>query len=297
MRRRTWIILLSLLLSACNKQKEGEWIPLFDGQQLPGYHYLGIPDSSIHGLDLERDSSGQYIRGLGYEDPLEVFSVLEGEGMIRISGQVVGGLVLADSMKNYHLKLRFRWGDHLWDWMEGRPRDGGILYHQGRVRHEFQIHEGDVGSYWAKKVRLDIPARYTHAIPEAIHKARPFLVPLVNTLHDSMLVFDPAAGLHNFDGSGGPKDWQIVLAHPYNENARGEWNELELICWENHAVHIVNGRVNMIILNSFQDVDGESLPLDHGRLTLQSEGAVIYFRDIVFRTLTRVPGQLRPFLE
>ena len=153
---------------------------------------LGKPDSSIQVPGLRRDSLGNYVEGLGSNDPLQVFSIdhLEGENVIRISGQVVGGLILADSLANYHLRLKFKWGDLKWGWMEGRPKDGGILYHQRPTyRHELQIHEGDVGSYWARKVILDIPAIYTKKIPKAIIQAKPYLQSLVNTLNDSMLIF------------------------------------------------------------------------------------------------------------
>ena len=132
-----------LLTIYCISCQNSEWQSLFNGKELPPYHhYLGIPDASIDIPGLEKDSLGNYIQGLGWSDPLKVFSVagLENESVIRISGQVIGGLVLADSLSNYHLKLQFKWGDIKWDWMEGRPKDGGILYHQRKGgRHEFQI--------------------------------------------------------------------------------------------------------------------------------------------------------------
>lgn len=291
-------LLLAVLCTSC---QNNNWQSLFNGSELPtNNNYLGIPDASIDIPGLEKDRLGNYTQGLGWNDPLEVFSVveLENKSVIRISGQVIGGLVLADSLSNYHLRLKFKWGNIKWNWMEDRPKDGGILYHQGEgVRHEFQIHEGDVGSYWARKVELDIPARYTNKIPEAIHHAKPFLLPLVNTLHDSMLIFDPNASLHHFDGKGGPKDWQIVIANPYNENAHGEWNTLELICWENHAVHMVNGKVNLILLNSFYRKGENLIPITSGRLVLQSEGAEIFFKDIQAKNLNKVPVELIDFLE
>jgi len=291
-------LLIFIPLTACNFVN---WRPLFNGKELPPYpHYLGKPDSSIEIPGLNRDSLGNYLESLGTYDPLKVYSIdtLEGVPVIRISGQVIGGLILSDSISNYHLRLKFKWGNIKWNWMEGRPKDGGILYHQGNGgRHEFQIHEGDVGSYWAKKVVLDIPARYTIEIPEAIIKAKPYLQPLVSTLNDSMLIFDHSALCHHFDGSGGFKDWQIVIANPYNEKPSGEWNTLELICYENHAVHIVNRKVNLVLLNSFYR-DGKNLfPLTSGRLALQSEGAEIFFKDIEVKKLNEMPQILKHYLN
>lgn len=200
--------------------------------------------------------------------------------------------ILKDSLSDYHLKLKFKWGDLKWGWMEGRPKDGGILYHQGKVRHELQIHEGDVGSYWAKNVILDIPARFTNQIPEPIQIARPFLQSQVSTLKDTMLIYDKDMPTHHFEGKN---EWQIVIANPYNERPHGEWNELEVICWKNHAVHLINGKINMILLNSYFRNNGELKPLISGRLTLQSEGAELFFKDIMIRNLDKTPKVLSPF--
>ena len=59
-------------------------------------------------------------------------------------------------------------------------------------------------------------------------------------------------------------EWQIVIANPYNEHPHGEWNTLEVICWENHAVHMINGKVNLIVLNSFYLDDGQKKHLQVG---------------------------------
>jgi len=285
----------SILIISC--KKNNEWRPIYNGEsELNFKHYLGRPDSSIHIEGLKKDSLGNYVEGLGYNDPLEVYTIaqLENENVIRISGEIIGGLILIDSIANYHLKLKFKWGDIKWKWMKGRPKDGGILYHQGKFRHELQIHEGDIGSYWAKKVIFDVPANTTTNLPEAILKARPFLKPYVSTLTDTMWIFNDEATLHRFEGKD---EWQIVLANPYNELSHGEWNTLEVICWENHAVHLVNGKVNMVILNSFYREEDKVLPLNSGRLTLQSEGAEIFFKDIYIKKINERPTVLNKYIE
>ena len=295
--RHTLFVCITLFFfSACKQEK---WIPIYEVEkELRFKNYLGIPDSSIKNLDLPKDSLGNYTSGLGYEDPLEVFSIIqEGEeNLIRISGQVIGGLILKDSLSDYHLKLQFKWGDIKWGWMQGRPKDGGVLYHQGKgpIRHELQIHEGDVGSYWERQVKRGIPSRLTTDLPEAIQEARPYLAPYVSTLRDTMRVFDPEAEVHQFEGKD---EWQIVMASPYNENPAGEWNTLEVICWKNHAVHIVNGKVNLVLLNSMYKENDAWVPLTSGRLTLQSEGAEIFFREIYYREVNQTPEELIRYLE
>lgn len=279
---------------------EGGWEALFNGKDLSNwYHYLAKPDKSIDVAGLPRNADGTYQQPIGFmsEDPLKVFSVVEedGESCIRISGKVIGNLFTQKPYGNYHLKLLFKWGDIKWDWMKGRPKDGGILYHYNRLesgqswRHEFQIHEGDVGSYWARHPIVDIPAGWTDELPDAIRTAAPFLKELVSTLSDTMLMFEPNHKPHHFDGSG---KWQIVIANPLNEKPSGEWNTLELICYENHSVHKVNGKTNMVVLNGKIKIDGAVTPITKGSIQLQSEGAEIFFKDIQIRTLEKMPPEL-----
>lgn len=290
-------ILSTILIAISSCKHSNAWQPVYNGEsELNFKHYLGRPDSSIHIEGLAKDSLGNYTEGLGYNDPLKVYTIaeLENENVIRISGEVIGGLILIDSIADYHLKLKFKWGDIKWDWMKGRPKDGGILYHQGAFRHELQIHEGDIGSYWAKKVIFDVPATTTSNLPEAILKARPFLKPYVSTLTDTMWIFNEKAPLQHFEGKD---EWQIVLANPYNELPHGEWNTLEVICWKNHAIHLVNGEVNMLILNSYYREGSKILPLNTGRLTLQSEGAEIFFKEIYVKKVSATPAILKKYVE
>ena len=209
---------------------QDDWRPLFNGRDLSNWeHYLAKPDPSVEVPGHPRNADGTYREPLGHmsADPLGVFSVvdLDGEAVIRISGQVIGNLFTPERYESYHLRLQFRWGDIKWSWMGGRPRDGGILYHYNRspggvgYRHELQIHEGDVGSYWARRTSVEIPARLTRDLPDAVQKARRSLGPLVPALGDEMLVFDPSSPRVGLDGRG---DWRICLAHPLNERAAGE---------------------------------------------------------------------------
>ena len=109
-----------------------------------------------------------------------------------------------------------------------------------------------------------------------------------------MRIFDPEAEVHQFEGKD---EWQIVMASPYNENPAGVWNTLEVICWKNHAVHIVNGKVNLVLLNSMYKENDTWIPLTSGRLTLQSEGAEIFFMEIYYREVNQTPEELIRYLE
>lgn len=298
------LIIMIFQFSCSNKQHKPDWQPLFNGKDLSNWkHFLAKPDPSIDIPELARNSKGEYLKPLGYmsSDPLKIFSMtkLEGEPVIRISGQIIGNLFTETVYKNYHLKLQFKWGNIKWDWMKGRPKDGGILYHYNRTesgltyRHEFQIHEGDVGSYWAKNTIVDIPAYWTKNIPTSIQKAKPFLKDLVSTLNDTMLLFNQESDLYHFQGKN---EWQICMANPLNEKPSGEWNTLELICYENHAIHIVNNQINMILLNGQISQDGKQSPINKGLIQLQSEGAEIFFKDIKIKPIEKMPSELKDYL-
>ena len=70
------------------------------------------------------------------------------------------------------------------------------------------------------------------------------------------------------------------------EKPFGEWNTLDLYCFEGKSLHVVNGEVVMILKNSrYVDEDGESIPLTKGKIQLQSEAAEVFFKDIRIREI------------
>ena len=300
---RTIGILLSLtLLLACEQSKNEDWTPLFNGEDLSNWGlYLSVPDSSLEVPNWPKDSLGNYLQPLRDRDLLNVYRVdtTSGEALLRVSGAVIGNLYTKSTYENYHLKLQFRWGEKKWSWMQGRPRDGGILYHYNRVegkgiRHEMQIHEGDVGSYWAKHTFVEIPAQHITELPPSIRRAQPYLKDMVPTLGDTLLQYKSGDSIYRFEGL---PDWQICLANPYNENPVGEWNTLEILAYENHAVHIVNGELNMVLLHAGYEENGAVKPMKSGSIQIQSEGAELDFRDIKLKSLKEMPKVLQEILE
>lgn len=275
-----------------------EWMPLFDGKRLPDHnHYLGVPPKTSDVPGLERNEQGEYTEGLGWDDPLGVFSIVEydGEPVIRISGEVIGALVLDDPIGNYHLKLKFKWGPHRWAWAMDKPRNSGILYHHGNGKgHEFNLHEGNLGSYWTKKAGADIPYTLTSDLADSVHLDYAAYASLIPTISDAMPKFHPSAPFQRGEDDG---EWKIVTADPVVERAAGEWNSLELICWENYAMHIVNGNICFILVNGHYQDKGELFPLTQGRIALQSEGSEIFFKDVQLQLLDELPAIFEDFLQ
>jgi hypothetical protein len=74
------------------------------------------------------------------------------------------------------------------------------------------------------------------------------------------------------------------------EKSKGEWNTLELICLNGNSIHVVNGRVVMR-LGPAQRLDGpEPAALTSGRISLQTEGAEVFYRRVEIRPITGVPA-------
>lgn len=85
----------------------------------------------------------------------------------------------------------------------------------------------------------------------------------------------------------------FCLRSANHESPAGKWTTLELICFNGQSLHIVNGKVVMVLQNSRYTKDGEVLPLQKGKIQLQSEAAEVYFKDIKIRPIDHMPAQYR----
>lgn len=260
-----------------------EWTQLFNGEDFDGWQkYLGVPNSASLVPTLTTDVKGNYVADLGVEnDPLQVFTVVakDGEPAIRVSGEVFGTLNFNQSYSNYHLKLEYKWGQKKWPPRKDLPRDSGLLYHGfgepgcvGMKWHhsqECQIQEGDCGDYWpVGNVEIDIPS---------------------NKLDTSgWYGYNSDASLNTFVFA---KDLtrRRCIKSADNERPHGNWNTVELICWGDSSIHIVNGKVVMRLYNSAQIKRGLRRPLRSGIIALQSEGAELFYRNINIRPISEVP--------
>lgn len=81
------------------------------------------------------------------------------------------------------------------------------------------------------------------------------------------------------------------------ESDMGEWTDLELICFEDKSLHIVNGQVAMILQNSRIFHNDRAEELTKGKIQLQSEGAEVFFKDITIRNITGVPEEYTKFFD
>ncbi|RRB04440.1 3-keto-disaccharide hydrolase [Larkinella rosea] len=265
-----FVLILASATLAQSPLKPDRWTSLFNGKNLSGWEsYLDRP----HQTKTEPF-------GLN-NDPKAVFSVVETDGKpaIRVSGEIFGGINTLAEFENYHLRLEFKWGQLKWAPKLDRPRDSGLLYHSvgpHGTAHlwmeslEFQIQEGDCGDYWGvMNVSADISARKDE-------KGR--------------YVYQPGAEPVTFKDKTPVGRW--CVKSPDNEKPSGEWNVLELYCLGDTCLHVMNGKVNLVVTRARHIVDGLEVPLTKGKLQLQSEGAELFYRNIEIRPIQVLPKEL-----
>lgn len=249
------------------------WIPLFNGKDLTGWNtYIG-PDMN---------DSGKFITGepIGLnKDSRKVFTVVNvnGENLIRISGENWGAISTVQEYENYHLQLQFKWGELKWGQKKNKHRDSGLLYHSvGKYgadygawmrSQEVQIEETNTGDYWGVAGGMaDIP-----------------VVKKSETEYD----YDPRGTFITFreGGEQGRRCFKSLDA----EKPTGEWNTIDLYCSVDTSVFVINGKVVMILYQQKQLENGQALPLTKGKIQIQSEGAEVFYRGIKIQMIKELP--------
>jgi len=268
-------ILFSVLPDFAQKPLEtGKWQSLFNGKDLKGWDtYLDKPYS--------KDSiANKTAVPLGLNnDPNHVFSVVnvDGKPAIRVSGETFGGINTLADIENYHLRLEFKWGKLKWPPKLDQPRDSGLLYHsvgaQGTPMlwmesFEFQIQEGDCGDYWGvMNVITDISASKNEK---------------------GKFVYQPGVAPVKFLDN--TPNGRTCLKNPLNEKPSGEWNTVDLYCFGDQCLHVMNGKVNMMLTKTRHLVNGKEEPLTKGKIQLQSEGAEVFYRNIQVEGIGKLPA-------
>ena len=214
-------------------------------------------------------------------DPNHVFTIVkdQGENVIRISGENWGGISTKKEYQDFHLQLLFKWGSLTWGQKKNKKRDSGLLYfavgphgadYGAWMRsQEFQIQEGDCGDYWGVAGGMeDIPA---------VRKS------------DSEYVYNPAGQVYNFSATS--KVGRHCIKNGDAEKPSSEWNVLDLYCHGDTSVHVINGKVMMVLYHSQQSDNGKMSPLNRGKLQIQSEGAEVFYKMILIRSVNAIPAE------
>ena len=257
-----FIVAISFTLSAI-AQKGLK--PLFNGKNLKGWEtYIG-----------PKEKGGAPI-GMNV-DPMNIFSVTEvgGVNVIRISGEVNASLATKKEFENYHVRMVFKWGEKMY-----KQFNSGLLYHSygpfgagldvWMSSHELQLCTGKMGdSYCMGKSYFEIPA--------------------VKNADGKGYIYSTEAEKVKFGvGQTAP----IAAKSADYEKPKGEWNVIDLYCFGRTAVHVVNGKVNMVNYNSGKIEDGVVTPLTKGKIQIQSEGGELFIKTLEIENIKEIPTEL-----
>ena len=285
--------LLVALLQSCNEvthteqnQADDTWENLVDAELTDWDKYLSFKHQEGYDGSAPKDQNGELIAPIGMNKPsYDVFSVIEEgeESVLRISGEYYGALVSKKEYQNYHLQVKFKWGDKKWIPRKKLLKDSGILYHSigpmgaehwrtWMLSQEFQIMEGHTGDYWNQA---------TSAIDIRTYTPEYLMNPMANETQDYLHI-----------GANGPYRNYCLRSNNF-ENPHGTWNTLDLYCFEDKSLHMVNGNVVMILKNSrYLNDEGKFSPLTKGKIQIQSEAAELFFKDIKIRAINTLEPEL-----
>jgi Domain of Unknown Function (DUF1080) len=270
--------ILCLFSAGCATTHAGRWTDLLDRNLSRFDVYLSFPGAVMN--SVLANTAPPTLKPIGLNKDVDrVFSVIEASGrpVLRISGEIYGAAVTKQEFDNFDFVAKVKWGIKKWPPRLNLERDSGVLYfsigeygvdywHSWMLSQEFQIAEHHMGDYWSiAGSQIDIRSR----------------VPPGDKAHIYARDAQPVAYDRELNYCRAAEDPEIAQA----------WNEIELICFQNRCVQIVNGRVVMALSNSRYSSGSERVPLSRGRIQIQSEAAEVYYKDMRIRSITSMPSQ------
>ncbi len=274
-----WCLFVAISFSLANAGAESakdDWQPLFNGRNLDGWYKV------LRGKKRN-------------EDPDHLIQVHD--GMVHMykdatngSQQPFGYICTEKEYSDYHIRFQYQWGTKKFA-PRAEPdskRDAGILYHViggdevWPKSVECQVQEEDVGDIFTVYMRVTTTA--DPATTNLVSVVSTNAAGVVRTNKMAHAKFLPASeGGVSFD-QGIAESIRRVQRNPVNEH--DGWNTVEVIVRGENAIHIINGRTNNIANNISQKVKGEWVPVKKGRITLQAEGAEVFYRNVEIRSLS-----------
>ncbi len=264
------ILMLSLTAVA-----EDKAIDLLDPSLSKWEVFMGVPHSTVTGLPPGTPQSKDIKTGtpLGLDnDPKKVFTTFTEDSatVLRISGEIYGGLTTKADYSDYHFSADFKGGEKRWEPRLKKIRDSGILYHchgehgafwnVWKSSLEYQVQETDLGDFYRIAGGRG-HARFRQGEKNAI--------------------FDPTAPL-----AATPSR---IEASAEPDKPLGEWNKLEVYVLGDSAIHLVNG---VVVFALTQALDKNNQPLTAGQIQIQCEGAECFYRNVLLSPISAFPDDL-----
>ncbi|QBG46778.1 DUF1080 domain-containing protein [Verrucomicrobia bacterium S94] len=254
----------------------GNWKTLFD-QELSNFEvWMGIPHDSVEGLPPGTPTSPDCHNGIPMglnNDVKNVFSIIEenGEPVLHVSGEIYGGLTTLESFENYHLQIMVKWGDKQWAPRENTLRDSGILYHC----------HGEHGAFWKVwKSCLECQVQESDLGD---------FIPLAGPRAEVRTAVVEGTKRRRYDAESEEYTGGYISAWPEMDKPHGEWNLMEIYALGDTSVHVVNGKVVMVVENA-RRADGK--PLTKGQIQLQSEAAECFYKGMRIRSIDVLPMEI-----
>lgn len=268
---------------------EDEWVSIWNGKDLNGWNtYFNSPFSGF-----DKNQKGYLGLNNPKQDVIKVVQFEDGNA-IRISGTAFGMMSTEQDYGNYHLKLKVKWGKDKHVPKENEVRDSGLLYHgfgepgssyAWMNSHEMQIQEQNMGDYLAiGDIEMDVPSKPMDGIFYQYDEDSAFRTYYGTKLFKDERLVEP---VDNFNDTYVK---MYVAKDVDKENKYGEWNDIDLICYGDSSIHMVNGTVVMRLFNS--KITSDKSRIKAGKIGLQSEGAEVYYKDIRLKRIDKMPAEL-----
>ncbi len=257
------LCLIALLFASCGYGKD-VWTPLFNGRNLDNWEkFIGPP------FEGHEDLAATAV-------PDSVFSVvdLDGQKVIRISGEVFGSLATKGTYRNFHARVVMKWGSKI-----TRELNCGLLYYghgpfgagfgTWKSSVECQMRHGNMGALYmiGEDIALDAETER----------------------HGTNYTYKAGAECVKF---GKAEERRMILGASDAENKIGQWNTIEIYCVGQRSVHVVNGKVTMRTSGISASEGGKEIPLTGGCLQLQSEGAELFVKSVEIQPIKEIPAEL-----
>lgn len=238
---------------------------LFNGKNLKNWDiFLGTPIAGFE--DLAKKAT-----------PESTYSIteLDGQKVIHISGNIFASLATKTEYGNYHLHLEFKWGENVYG-----KRNSGLLY------HSFGPFGASFGTWMAciehQLMHDNLGDTYLMCNTACDTKA-------TKSDDGKTFTYSPEGQLTSFSEK---ENGRSVKKAQDAEKSLGEWNTVDLYCFGQTSVHVVNGQVVMINAKCSKIENGQKIPLTKGKIQIQSEGGEFYIRKIELEKIKGIPENL-----
>lgn len=238
---------------------------LFNGKNLKNWDiFLGTPVTGFE--ELAKKAT-----------PASTFRVvnIDGKKMIHVSGDINASLATKAEFGNYHLRLEFKWGEKVYG-----KRNSGLLYHSFGP---FGVAFGT----WMATIENQL---MSGSLGDTYLMANTYCETKVNKGgDDKSFLYAPEGQPLSFSETDNGRSVKKTFDA---EKPLGEWNTVDLYCYGQTAVHVVNGQTVMVNTNCSKMEDGLKLPLTKGKIQLQSEGGEFFIRKIEIKKIKGISAEL-----